>query len=463
MQKARRALAQVAGRFLFIGISVQILLGFGWMFRSFGLFPEFGDSLRWLAAADTLVCDDYMGIGYPLFLMLTKGIESISSIPYTFFVYILQILFAFYSGFTFLRSFEVTEKKAFLCWGSLGLLTLSGAMQCHLAVLPNSIGYSCLLMELAVIIRILRENPPKMPIREMFFAGIWWILSTLFVAENRYLGAVPLVILWIRHLCRVKILGKQRILQELVLLAAMTGILFTVAPMWQTPGSYGRAENTVSAAMMRRFTWTHMRDSEEYEEWPEELQSYLSWDEVKRAGYYAGTMQSGIQKTLEDRLGKQEAEKVFRQYAAYGLKTYFSDNIHQIVWDVAGYTLPPVLLQLFLDGRGYDSFSGRNVDIMMTGDPRLTEVLLKYSSWWFLMGIATTVITEIFCGIPAKLWKKDRAFRQILFVLVITSGGMILWYVMGDAGCLDYKNGLLPGSLWLAGMILSISRFLKSE
>ena len=37
MQKARRALAQIAGRFLFIGISVQIVLGICWMIRAFGI------------------------------------------------------------------------------------------------------------------------------------------------------------------------------------------------------------------------------------------------------------------------------------------------------------------------------------------------------------------------------------------------------------------------------------------
>ena len=90
MQKIGRASAQVAGRFLFLGVSVQILLGICWGVRSFGIFPEFGDSYTWLKASETLVCDDYMGIGYPLFLMLVKGIESISSIPYTFFVYTVQ-------------------------------------------------------------------------------------------------------------------------------------------------------------------------------------------------------------------------------------------------------------------------------------------------------------------------------------------------------------------------------------
>ena len=40
MQKIGRASAQVAGRFLFLGVSVQILLGICWGVRSFGIFPE---------------------------------------------------------------------------------------------------------------------------------------------------------------------------------------------------------------------------------------------------------------------------------------------------------------------------------------------------------------------------------------------------------------------------------------
>ena len=35
----------------------------------------------------------------------------------------------------------------------------------------------------------------------------------------------------------------------------------------------------------------------------------------------------------------------------------------------------------------------------------------------------------------------------------ITVLGMAVWYTMQDAGCWDYKNGLLPGMLWLVGMI----------
>ncbi len=488
MQKLGRSLAQIAGRFLFLGVSVQILLGICWSVRSFGIFPEFGDSYIWLKASETLVCDDYMGIGYPLFLMLVKGIESISSIPYTFFVYTVQLLVAFLAGIVFLRACGVTGKRAFLCWGSLGLLTFPCAMQSHLAVLPGSLGYSFLLLELSALFRILQQDAAvrsgektaaAAPLHGLFRAGIWWGLSTLFVVENRYLGLVPLVTVWLIHLWQLRAgrIEKKRIGQELLLLAAMAGILFTLVSMWQTPGSYGKAENTVSAAMMRRFCWTHMRDKEEYDEWPGQLRDQLEWADIKRAGYYAGTMEEGIQKTLEDRLGKAEAQKIFREYALYHLKTYTSDNLHQIVWDILGYGMPTVLLQLLLDGRGYDSFSGRNVDIMMTGDPRLTEVLLKYSYWWFLSGIAVMVITGILTILTMEVRKKDRKtqnesrqtsgnrglFWQMAGLCAITATGMILWYTLQDAGCLDYKNGLLPGSLWLVGMILGIHKTILND
>lgn len=280
-------------------------------------------------------------------------------------------------------------------------------------------GIFLLLLELSAVIRILRQDAvaedgettaPARPLHGLFEAGIWWALSTLCVVENLYLGLVPLIVLWLIHLwqLRSRKTEKKRVGRELLLLLAMAGILFTLVPMWQTPGSYGKAENTVSAAMMRRFSWTHMREEEEYDEWPEQLRTWMTWKEMRNAGYYAGTMESGIQKTLEDRFGKAEAQKIFREYAGYHLKTYTSDNIHQIAWDCLGYAMPTVLLQLLLDGRGYDSFSGRNVDIMMTGDPRLTELLLKYSSWWFLSGIAVVVVSGMICGIIAMLRQKKK-------------------------------------------------------
>ena len=93
---------------------------------------------------------------------------------------------------------------------------------------------------------------------------------------------------------------------------------------------------------------------------------------------------------------------------------------------------------------------------MMTGDLKLTNVLLKYSSWWFLVGIIATALVMICRG----AYKKDgkRCFLEIFLLCAVTALCMVLWYTMQDAGCWDYKNGLLPGMLWLVGMILSVGK-----
>ena len=114
-----------------------------------------------------------------------------------------------------------------------------------------------------MLMGILRQDadgdPVKFPLRQMFTARVW--SGTVFVVENLWLGLVPLAVVWVLHLIHGRQLGKQRVLGELVLLAAVAGILFTAVSLWQTPGSYGKAENTVSAAMMRLVPYPEFGDS----------------------------------------------------------------------------------------------------------------------------------------------------------------------------------------------------------
>ena len=280
-------------------------------------------------------------------------------------------------------------------WGSLGLLTCPFALQCHVAVLPNSPGFSFLLLELSVLMGILRQDadgdaskiPSPTDVYGRSLVGAWHSVCR---GEPVAWTGAACGGMWLLHLMAAaadRLEKTESRLGELVLLAGSRGdFIHGWYLMWQTPGSYGKAENTVSAAMMRRFTWSHMRVEKEYDTWPEELRSLYSWEEIQQSGRYAGTMPTDLQKKAEETLGVSGAQQLFRKYAVYHLKAYFSDNIHQIAWDMAGYVMPPVMLQLLLNGRGYDSFSARNVDLMMTGALQLTNFLLKYSSVWFLLG-----------------------------------------------------------------------------
>ena len=76
---------------------------------------------------------------------------------------------------------------------------------------------------------------------------------------------------------------------------------------------------------------------------------------------------------------------------------------------------------------------------------KLTNFLLKYSSVWFLLGSIAALL--------GALAGKKRIRWEVVCMCGITALGMAVWYTMQDAGCWDYKNGLLPGMLWLVGMI----------
>lgn len=58
-----------------------------------------------------------------------------------------------------------------------------------------------------------------------------------------------------------------------------------------------------------------------------------------------------------------------------------------------------------------------------------------------------------YCGTARRTGREKRIRWEVVCMCGITALGMAVWYTMQDAGCWDYKNGLLPGMLWLVGMI----------
>ena len=104
---------------------------------------------------------------------------------------------------------------------------------------------------------ILRQDadgdPVKFPLRQMFTAGVWWALGTVFVVENLWLGLVPLTVVWVLHLIRGRQLGKQRVLGELVLLAAvLVWKLLLGRRRYRYGRSVGRGRSGISVADARQ-------------------------------------------------------------------------------------------------------------------------------------------------------------------------------------------------------------------
>jgi len=230
--KILRHIPAIIGRIMLIGFSVQIVLGLIWMCGAFVNVQQFGESAFYIEASKSLLCDEYTGALYPVLLMLTRGMEELLPIPHTYMVFCLQLVVAILAGYRFLgeiggfteklkknekksrRSVLVDvetgeknrtpekytavkelcgNKKIYNIWGSLALLTFPMTMQCHMAILPNSLASSCFLLEMSYLVKAMRSKE-GFQAADVAKACTGWLLAALLLPEYFYLGAVPLVL-----------------------------------------------------------------------------------------------------------------------------------------------------------------------------------------------------------------------------------------------------------------------------
>ena len=74
MQKAVGRISALLSRIIFIGMSIQIVLGIVWMCGNFLYFQDFGESAFYVSVSKNFFCDEYTGILYPVDLLLARGI-----------------------------------------------------------------------------------------------------------------------------------------------------------------------------------------------------------------------------------------------------------------------------------------------------------------------------------------------------------------------------------------------------
>lgn len=474
VKKMNRHIRAVISGIIMIGLSIQIALGLLWMGCNFGSFQKFGDSLFYIEVSKSLLCDEYTGALYPVLLLLARGIEDLLSIPYPYVMHLLQVAAAVCAGYFFMGALG-EEKRGVRIYGSLALLTVPMAMQCHLALLPHSLTFSALLLELGYAVGAVKRAEPVQG-KILARASACWLVSALLIPDYLYLGAVPVVVLWIYDAWKYRRQKGKGIFRHLLLIGAFAGMIAGTNMLIQEPGSYGRPEKTVEAALFRRFAWGSLEES--WDEWPEDMKEICPYSDMLEITYYAENMERLLQPKLESELGTARAHELYRELRQYAWDNNAQEILHQIVWDAAGYTLPSLTLRMFLQGRGYDSYAGRNYEIMKEQAPRLTKYYVDYSGWWLVVGIVLSAVSAVlawlsegsvsrrsfFAGtvsaekdFSGKVFMKRRSLISAL-LCIITAGVSVLWYTFQGAGVWDYKNVLLSGALWVVWMVVEMRR-----
>lgn len=462
MQKACKAFFAVAGGVLFIGFSIQIVLGLGWMVCNFPGFQQFGESGLYVEISKSFICDEYEGILYPVLILMARGIEDFFRIPYHYILYLLQLCLAFVAAYRLLQSAGV-KGRGLTVWASLALLTFPMAMQCHLAVLPDSLTGSFLLLELSFAFHILHQGG-ELRSRQLIKVLAFWLLAALMQPVYLYLGAIPVIFLFFFGMVKSRKTNKKKILYNGIMILAFAGMITGVEDLTQVEGYYGRVHPSLNASLMSRCAWLYVENG--YELWPREAKETVPWEQAVQISHYADNMERILAKPLEEAVGVERAREIFGEIAGIAWQHHKSKILHNAAWDVVGYTFSPAVLQRQLTGKAYDSYSGRNYDIMRARTPQLTESYLNYSCWWFAagLGVAAVVQMAVIGKALYRAWRRTSAISfhggKVLsvFICLFTSGALVLLYALRGAGMMDYKKSIAVTLLWLLWALLSCVR-----
>lgn len=446
MQKAVIHIRALLGRMIFIGLSIQIVLGLLWMCCSLTGVQWFAESSFYVEVSETLLCDEYTGVLYPFLLMLSGQNCTL--------LCLLQIMAAWFAGFYFLESAGV-KNPSFKIWGSLVLLTWPMAMQCHLAILPNSFTFSCFLLELAFVLRLAKKEQ-KRRVWKLLGLYISWLGASLLLPDYLYLGAVPVVVLWIYDLMGYWKTAGRRVWCQLLLTLAFAGLIVSVSDLTQQDGCYGRGVKSMESAMFRRTAWSSL--TKYFMDWPEDVQEAAAGEALNETIEHPEKMITLLQPTIEASLGEKVAGERYRDISLHVWKKNYYQIVYEVAWDACGNLFPAITVQELLDGRGYSSYCARNYETMRQECPLLTKYYMQYTAWWFVTGVIITAGMQLL-----GLFKRHKRSFFPAIVCILSAGIMAIWYTLSGAGVWDYKNGLFAGILCVIWMILMTAKGVEEE
>ncbi|MCM1194084.1 MAG: hypothetical protein NC123_19485 [Butyrivibrio sp.] len=430
MKKAAAAVRLVIKNILFIGFTVQICLGLIWMAANFTKVQDF-------TPVDTGV--------YPLFLRVAGRWPGL--------VYLLQLGAAFYAGCRLLKSLGVSQK---IClWGSLALLTLPMAMQCHMALLPYSFVASLAQLELSFAWESAEEG-------EKSGEGALWGSLACFGAqcllwpEYCIPGAVLPLLLLLRRLPGM-LRKKERLFRGLLLVVCFAAVTAAGWAAERSEESAGGGTPGWNWLLAKRFGWPTI-----WADWggaPEEL-GLTDSNEVWWGAYYPSYMDIYVKPGLET-MTPEAGAAVMKKMVSRAWRIHYPMIVRQIGWDVLGYSVTPVILPLQLAGDAYDSCSGRNYEIMRGGTPVLAKYYVRVSCGWFTVSLVL-LAGALASGCIGRFLqaKEEGKTRRVClsrvfpyFAAAVSAGAAVLFFTIQGAGIMDYKYTVWINQLWIVWSI----------
>lgn len=437
MRRAGRHIQGVLRAALACGMGVQISMGLAWLIYNIGGMQSFQESMALLAGRAS-------GTGMYSGVLYRALAAAFSSRPWI--LYGLQLAVAGWAAYGLTACFVAKEKRMLRLFCTLALITIPQAMQCHLAVLPWSLGTSILLWETVLWRGIWQDTPDgcgeKQPqgTQKRRFAGMlsgWLLLLLILPAYAWFILPIFGAALWR--------LARRRWICVLALLALCLCNV-TVSFGWN-PADWNRR---LAISALSRTGWPSFES--DYETFPQQLHEDIGPVIARDVTAYADGVERVLIPRLEELYGVEKTTAVLWELTGICLRDNLWTDLKNIVWDMAAYHATPPILAMQLRGRTYEAYSGINYEQMRSGAPLLARYYVTYAGrwWWMMLALAAGIWL---CGLPPRGNESGQAHRVRSFVrcwLPVVAGmeWMILSQVLRGSGIMDYKKTLWVTALW---------------
>ncbi len=431
---------------LWLIAGVQIVLGLIWMACAFRQFPQFALSAELVEASRTWVLDEYIGIGYPILIRIGTVLESWLKVPFSFWIYCLQITLAFFSGcYLFSTIFCQKMWKFESICGSLYLMTIPMAAQCHMAVLPFSLALSLLFWIVGILIKAADENE-DLRLGKLGCFFVLLVLLPLILPETFWTA----VVLGTAAVIGIGVFGRNKrkvlCLLAVMLLALSTG--FTLNQVLQVPGSRGNIQKSVSSAVLSRVVWPYF--DMDYYFWPAEIKEVMSEDMAWTVSCNPERVKDLFGPVVEERYGRKHAAQLYLQMAKASFEVRTKDITKQIGLDLAAYACPQISVNLQLDGVG-TGLNAYNYNQMKEVQPILTKYYVNYSLHSFVFALFLSCVCFGYRKAKKEKYRKRPTGIWVL-LLAVPALWQIVYYTFTSAGMIDYKNVLFVAAgygIWI--------------
>lgn len=429
-------------------MGIQIVLGALWIACNLGKVPAFEECKELLHMGETLQVDEYTGYLYPVLLKGALLVEGAVSIPACGMVYVIQLLTAFGAYRYLLRRTvyrkETNSKKLWkrIDFLALYILTIPVVLQVHMAVLTYSLGSSLFLFLMGKLLNICEEEEKRRD-HACIKIMLLFLLCTQVCTDYIWLCSGAVIMGSIGY----GVMKKKTVARLLFALAVSLIVTIGLNAMLQTPGCTGKIQKSPEATLMTRVVWPNYNKLSYF--WKEEIRQNWDAGELMELSTYPEKVIYEFGPAMDEMFGYEEANNIYREMAKRTLEMDTRNIVLAVINDMAGYSCPPITVNLQLQGIGH-SYAGWNYGRMKDYAPGLTAYYVKYAlNAWIYIAVATIIL--ILLSKRPKEWQPERERRlgrwQLLYCVAIVC--MVnLWYVLTSGNMQDYKKVMVISVLW---------------